>query len=81
MSSSQPRTSLKLYNTKVLICVIYRPPNVKITWWDEFEMVIQEVKNSMPGHIVITGDFNCDPKPNNGYKLLEYQISIILTLK
>ena len=56
---------------KLLICTVYRPPNAKVSWWSLFEEMLQDVKHTFLGHIVITGDLNSDFKTLNGTKLLE----------
>ena len=49
---------LRLINVKIILGVIYRPPNVNTEWWDGFEDILINVKSLFDG---LTGDLNCDP--------------------
>ena len=54
-----------------MICCCYRPPN-KTDFWDEFDTVIDQVKQSNNyRYMFILGDLNADPKTNNGNKLIQ----------
>ena len=57
---------------KLLICNIYRPPNV-IEFWDYLASNIELVKSERcTKNIMLSGDFNADFKTSNGKKLLDF---------
>ena len=62
---------LTLYNVKLLLGVCYRPPNTKSDWWLRFDEMLNLISDNYSGHILITGDFNSDPKTPNFKKLCE----------
>jgi hypothetical protein len=53
---------------KVLICCCYRPPNDS-TFWDEIQLVLDDVKTDKVKYIYILGDINADFNTPNGRKL------------
>ena len=58
---------------KVLICSIYRPPDKAggsppVQFWDNFELVLDDVKASNVKYIYILGDLNADLNTINGQR-------------
>jgi hypothetical protein len=53
---------------KVLICSCYRPPDNN-NFWNDFEMVLDEIKTNQINNIFIFGDLNADFKTVSGRKL------------
>ena len=63
--------SVQTLQGKIMICCCYRPPN-KTDFWDEFDTVIDQVKQSDNyRYMFVLGDLNADPKTNNGNKLIQ----------
>ena len=69
-----------MYNVVILLCTIYRPPNVRVDWWSDFEFMLNGVKDVFNGFIILTGDFNSDLKTVNGTRLLNLASSFNLNL-
>ena len=63
--------SVQTLQGKIMICCCYHPPN-KTDFWDEFDTVIDQVKQSDNyGYMFVLDDLNADPKTNNGNKLIQ----------
>lgn len=55
---------------KLLLCGIYRPPNLANAYWDLIDDTFDHLSNSGIGDIIIVGDFNSDMKnPNISNKM------------
>ena len=62
---------------KVLVCSIYRPPDKAggpppVQFWDNFELVLDDVKASNVKYIYILGDLNADFNTTNGQRLNQF---------
>ena len=64
---------IKLKHFKLLVGVIYRPPNESHEWWDTLQSNINYVvENNINSKILILGDLNSDPNTVNGNILKEF---------
>ena len=52
-------------NNKFLLCVCYRPPDLPVSFWDDFQTQLDLAKQ-IHNNILITGDLNADPNSTNG---------------
>ena len=52
-------------NNKFLLCVCYRPPDLPVSFWDDFQTQLDLAKQ-VHHNILITGDLNADPNSTNG---------------
>jgi len=55
--------------SKVLVCVCYRPPTTGVLFWDCLQDMFDSMRRAGYNNIVLTGDFNADPSTGNGRKL------------
>ena len=60
---------VRSFNVKLILGICYRPPNAYVDWWLNFENMLLNVRESCPGHIMITGDFNSNVGNVNYNKL------------
>ena len=59
----------------LLVCNVYRPPNVNAEWMDDVEAMIE---NALTGGmtVVVLGDFNCDMlQPNSSRRRLQMMMA------
>ena len=56
---------------KVLVCSCYRPPD-KGSFWNDFETVLDEIKQDQVNNTIILGDLNADFNADNGPKLIQF---------
>ena len=63
---------LTIKQSKLLLCVCYRPPNVGINFWDDLQDSYDLIRRSGYQNIIITGDLNADPRTHNGNKLQHF---------
>jgi hypothetical protein len=59
-------------NNKFLLCTIYRPPNVGNEFWGLLQESLDMAKASSISYLLITGDLNADPIPQQGQQLCNF---------
>ena len=59
-------------NKIFLLCTVYRPPNSRIEFWNDIEITVGNAKETGINYIILSGDFNADPKTEAGHKLAEF---------
>ncbi len=50
------------------MCVLYRPPNSPVLFWDTLQEMLDEAKLDRIHDIIVLGDFNADDKTRDGDK-------------
>lgn len=58
---------LRLPKAVVMLCVIYRPPNESVEFWDKIDVMSDAIRHYK--HIIIVGDMNADINSFDGKKL------------
>ena len=56
-------------NSKLLLCISYRPPNFSVDFWGDFQYQIDLAKSGNVNHVAIVFDLNADPSTNHGTHL------------
>ena len=71
---------IRFKNVKILVSTIYRPPNSGIDWWDNLQVILNEILESDTyKYIVLTGDLNAHLYSHDGTKLLDFYQTITYT--
>ena len=63
---------LVIGNTKLLLCVCYRPPNSGVDFWDKLQDSVTLAQTDDVSNLVLTGDLNSDPRTYDGRKLEQF---------
>ena len=64
----------RLFNNKFLFGVVYRPPNSYAWFWDSFQYIVDQDRNTGIDKTIIMGDFNADPTTSHGRKMIDFYI-------
>ncbi len=59
---------IRAQNNVFLLCVIYRPPNGPGAFWDNFQEMLDVVKQDRLNNLLILGDLNADNNTRDGAK-------------
>ncbi len=60
---------IRSHNNVFLLCVVYRPPNMQIVFWDKLQESLDDAKQDKCNNIIILGDLNADDKTHAYDKL------------
>lgn len=64
---------LQLLNTKIIVCVAYRPPNSSVEFWNKLSIELEYSRNIGGNtHTIIIGDLNAHTVSPAGKKLSEF---------
>jgi len=55
---------VKLHNFNTLVCCFYRPPNADVTYWNDFEIMIDKALD-LNQNVIMLGDINEDQFKHN----------------
>ena len=71
---------VRIHNNVFLLAVVYRPPSCGMSFWDDFQVNVDQACNSGIGKIIIMGDLNADPRTPHGRRLLNFGLDNNLTI-
>ena len=57
---------IRSHNNKFLLCIVYRPPNSTISFWDDLQQMLDNAKLDRIQNVIMMGDFNADEQTYNG---------------